>query len=95
MTDKEKKLEIEKDIKDREDLINKYKAKGYFLKSEREDAIRNIKKLRITDQTVAEVTVLKTTPNSVTFDKAPDGMIASELQMQVDILLIELGEYIL
>lgn len=49
MTDSEKKANIENDIKDREELINKYKVKGCFLKSEREDAIRKIKELRITD----------------------------------------------
>ena len=90
MTDNEKKFEIENDIKDREDLINKYKAKGCFSKSEREDAIRKIKELRITDQTVAEVTAVKLITNSVSFDKAPDGLIASELQMQVGILTAEL-----
>ena len=90
MTDNEKKFEIENDIKDREDLINKYKAKGYFLKSEREDAIRKIKELRITDQTVAEITAVKLTTNSVSFDKAQDGSIAAELRMQVDILTTEL-----
>ena len=92
MTDNEKKTLIENDIKDREELINKFKVKGYFLKSEREDAIRKIKELRITDQNVAKVTALKITPNSVTFDKAPDGLVASELQMQVNILLTELSE---
>lgn len=90
MTDNEKKANIENDIKEREELISQYKSKGFFTEAERKDAINKIKLLRATDINVDLVTVVEQRKHSTPFDVAPDGSIAAELQMQINILSAEL-----
>ena len=78
-------------LKTENTLINKYKAKGYFTDYERKEAIKKIQSLRTTDVNVDFVTTIELSKHSTPFDVAPDGAIAAELQMQVNILVAELG----
>lgn len=78
---------IRKDIKERQQMINKYLTTGYL---DRDTAIIKIQKLRLTDENVATVTSVKLAQYSVPFSKVPNENIVAELKMQVDVLSAEL-----
>ncbi|MDE5558543.1 MAG: hypothetical protein K2J32_12820 [Ruminococcus sp.] len=78
---------IRKDIKERQQMINKYLITGYL---DRDAAIIKIQKLRLTDENVATVTSVKLAQYSVPFSEVPNENIVAELKMQVDILTAEL-----
>lgn len=76
-------VSLSKDMAERERIIKLYKNTGYL---DREDAIKKIKELRVTDGDVATVTAIKLAQNSVPFEHATNEALIMELQMQVDIL---------
>lgn len=78
---------IRKDIKERQQMINKYLTTGYL---DRDTAIIKIQKLRLTDENVATVTSVKLAQYSVPFSEVPNENIVAELKMQVDVLSAEL-----
>jgi len=78
---------IRKDIKERQQMINKFLTTGYL---DRDTAIIKIQKLRLTYENVATVTSVKLTQYSVPFSEVPNENIVKELKMQVDILTAEL-----
>ncbi len=78
-----------KDISERKKLIEEYKAKGYL---NREDAIKKIIELRSSDPDVSKVTTERLIVSSIPFDKATDEAIATELQMQIDILSLKISK---
>lgn len=78
---------IEKDINERNEIINTYFSTGYL---DRDTAISKIVKLRDTDEKVAAVTNVKLAQYSVPFSEVPNENIVAELKMQVDILTAEL-----
>lgn len=78
---------IRKDIKERQQMINKYLTTRYL---DRDTAIIKIQKLRLTDENVATVTSVKLAQYSVPFSEVPNENIVAELKMQVDILTAEL-----
>lgn len=80
---------IEKDINERQQIIDTYISTGYL---DRNEAVSKIKNLRESDKTVATVTAVKLTQYSVPFSEVPDENIVAELQMQVDILMAELAK---
>lgn len=82
---------IKKDIKERQQMINKYLTTGYL---DRDTAIIKIQKLRLTDENVATVTSVKLAQYSVPFSEVPNENIVAELKMQVDILSVELAKKI-
>lgn len=91
MTDNEKKLEIEKDIKDREDLINKYKAKGCFSKHEKDEAIKKVMELRASDEVVNAIALAENAVNSVPPEQATDEMVFNEINKQIEFLNAKLA----
>lgn len=78
---------IEKDINERNEIINKFISTGYL---DRDTAISKIMELRKTDENVAAVTSVKLARYSVPFSEVPNENIIDELKMQVDILSAEL-----
>ena len=84
---KNDKVSIAKDIREREEIINKYYSTGIL---DRQQAIEKIQKLRLTDEQVAAATTVRLAINSVPFDRVSDEGIISELKMQVDILTAKL-----
>lgn len=80
---------IRRDIKERQQMINKYLTTGYL---DRDTAIIKIQKLRLTDENVATVTAVKLAQYSVPFSQVPNENIVSELKMQMDILSAELAK---
>ena len=80
---KNDKVSIAKDIREREEIINKYYSTGIL---DRQSAIEKIQKLRLTDEHIATATAVRLTISSVPFDQVSDEGIISELKMQVTIL---------
>ena len=72
-----------KDFSERKQLINEYRLTGYL---NREIAISKIQELRITDPDVSIATNIRLASGRTPFDQATDEALASELQMQIDIL---------
>ena len=84
---KENEIRILKDISDRIQIIRNYYSYGNL---DRDTAIKMINHLRMTDEEVAEVTVVKLAVSSTPFSEATDQGIVDELQMQVYVLLAKL-----
>ena len=80
---------IVKDIEERKQVILRYQLTGYL---DRDDAIRKIQALRLTDTDIAVATAASLAVSSTPFDKVPDQGIISELQMQTDILTAKLAQ---
>ena len=81
-------LTIEYDIAERKDIVEMY-YKSRIL--DRDNAIKKIKELRLTDTNVATVTSIELLVNSIPFENATDEQIIGELQMQIGILGTELA----
>ena len=88
MTDEQKKADTLNSIKERKDIIDKYYQTGYL---DRNEAVKKIKELRIKDENVGKVTTIKLAQSSIPFEYATNESIVAELEMQVDILIAELG----
>lgn len=84
-------LSLEKDIIERDRIIEQYKLFGYL---DRADAIDKIKELRATDLEVATVTAAKLAKGSIPFEQCPNDQIISELILQRNILKTKLSEKI-
>ena len=82
---------IEKDINERNEVINTFISTGYL---DRDKAVSKIIELRKTDENVAAVTNVKLIQYSVPFSEVPNKNIVAELKMQVDILSVELAKKI-
>ena len=80
---------IRKDIHERQQIINEYINTRHL---DREKAISKIQELRITNENVASVTVVKLSLYSVPFSQVTDENIVAELKMQMDILSAELAK---
>ena len=78
---------IEKDINERNEIINIFISTGYL---DRDKAVSKIMELRKNDENVAAVTNVKLAQYSVPFSEVPNENIVAELKMQVDILTAEL-----
>lgn len=78
---------LPKDIVERENIIQNYRATGYF---DRNDAIKKIQELRINDGDVAAVTTVKLATSSIPFSQSTNDQIVAELAMQRDILQAKL-----
>lgn len=74
-----------RDIAERENIICNYQKCGLL---DREDAVKKIQKLRISDKDVAAVVNLSV--SSTPFSQATDDQIVGELAMQRDILKAKL-----
>ena len=72
-----------KDLTERKQIIQSFYSTGYI---DRDNAIKKIKELRVTDADVAAITSAKLVTNSVPFENATNEGLIAELQMQVDIL---------
>lgn len=84
------KLDIEsliKAIAERGNIICKYQETGFL---DRNDAIKKIKELRITDEDVAVFTSVKLATFSVPFNQSTNDQLVGELIMQRDILQAKL-----
>ncbi|MBR2277914.1 MAG: hypothetical protein IJ872_01745 [Eubacterium sp.] len=88
MTDEQKKADTLNSIKERKDIIDKYYQTGYL---DRDEAVKKIKELRITDENVGKVTAIRLTQSATPFQNTSNESIVAELEMQVDILIAELG----
>lgn len=76
-------VSIMKDIKEREEIINNYQSYGFL---DKDDAIKKIQLLRISDEDIAAVTVLRFSTSSTPFSLATNDQIVGELVMQKNIL---------
>ena len=87
--DDQKKISIEHGIKERRDIVDKYRD---YRVLDRDDAINKIRSLRLTDSKVREMTEIALLVKPTPFEKASNEQIVSELQMQITILMAELSE---
>jgi len=78
---------LSKDIAERENIIQNYRATGYL---DRNDAIKKIQELRINDGDVAAVTSVNLVTSSIPFSQSTNDQIVAELAMQRDILQAKL-----
>ena len=76
-----------KDILDRRQIIQHYRLTGFL---DRDNAIKKITELRLTDNEVAKVTTAALAVKSIPFSLASDQDIIGELQIQIDILTAKL-----
>lgn len=83
------KMSLEKDIAERNHIIQLFQSTGYL---DRDDAIKKIKKARISNEDVAKVTTANLLVRATPFDQAPDAQIVGELIMQRDILFAKLAK---
>lgn len=90
MTDEQKKTDTLNSIKERKDIIDKYYQTGYL---DRDEAVKKIKELRITDENVGKITTIKLAQSSIPFEYATNESIVAELEMQTNILITELDEW--
>ncbi len=77
-----------KDINERQSIIDKYYRYGI---SDRDEAIRKIIELRITDFSVAAFYRLQSTQSQIKLEEASDLQLVKELETQIAILS---GKYI-
>ncbi len=82
-------VQILKDIKKREELINRYRVTGFV---DRSEVIDTILKLRLSDSEVAQVTAVRLSVSSVPFEMASNKELIDELIMQKDVLEAKLLE---
>ena len=76
-----------KDFNERRQIIEKYQRTGIL---DRDDAIKKIQLMRLTDDDVAAATVTRLAICSTPFSQISDQGIVAELQMQVEILTAKL-----
>lgn len=87
MTDEQKKTDTLNSIKERKEIIDKYYKTGYL---DRDEAVKKIKELRITDENVGKITTIKLAQSSIPFEYATNESIVAELEMQTKILELEM-----
>lgn len=76
-----------KDIAERENIIFNYQRYGLL---DRDDAIKKIQELRISDKDIAEATAVNLSVSSIPFSRSTNDQIVRELAMQRDILQAKL-----
>lgn len=76
-----------KDITERENIICNYQKYGLL---DRDDAIKKIQELRISDKDIAAATVINLSVSSIPFSQSTNDQIVGELVMQRDILQAKL-----
>ena len=81
------KASLIKDIAERENIICNYQKYGLL---DRDDAIKKIQELRISDKDVAVVTTANLSVSSLPFSQSTNDQIVRELAMQRDILQAKL-----
>ena len=81
------KISMLKDINEHRQIIEKYQRTGIL---DRDEAVRKIQLLRLTDNDVAAATATRLAISSTPFSQATDQGIVAELQMQVEILTAKL-----
>ena len=81
------KVSLEKDISEREHIIQLFQSTGVL---NRNDAINKIVNLRMSDKDVTEITTANLLVSSTPFSQATDSQIVGELIMQRDVLLAKL-----
>lgn len=77
-----------KDIAERDDIIRNYQLYGLL---DRDNAIKKILELRISDNDVATVTSINLSVSSIPFNQSTNDQIVGELAMQKDILEAKLS----
>ena len=80
-------MNIRKDIEERRQIINRYEIYGVL---DRDDDIRKITSLRLTDEAVGTVSAL--TAYGPPLDSLLNHQLIKELQIQIDILEAELSK---
>ena len=83
------KIDIAKDIADREETINHFRLTGYL---DRNDAINKISSLRRKDTEILAVAAAEQVSGSVPLSDAPNEALINELQKQIDLLTLKLGD---
>lgn len=76
-----------KDIAERDDIIRNYQLYGLL---DRDNAIKKILELRISDNDVTTITSVKLSVSSTPFNQSINDQIVAELAMQRDILRAKL-----
>lgn len=74
---------LQQDIIDRQDIIERFNQTGQL---DRNNAISKIKKLRMTDKEVLQVTTINLVVSSVPFEQCSNEQLINELYMQKTIL---------
>lgn len=81
------KASLIKDINERDSIICNYQKYGLL---DRDDAIKKIQELRISDKDIAAATVVNLSVSSIPFSQSTNDQIIGELAMQRDILRAKL-----
>lgn len=80
---------LQQDIMERQDMIDRFNQTGQL---DRNDAISKIKKLRMTDKEILQVTAVNLTVSSTPFEQCSNEQLINELHMQKAILEGKLTE---
>lgn len=81
------KASLIKDINERDSIIFNYQRYGLL---DRDDAIKKILELRISDEDIAAATAVNLSASSIPFSQSTNNQIVGELAMQRDILQAKL-----
>lgn len=81
------KASLIKDIDERDSIIFNYQRYGLL---DRDDAIKKIQKLRISDKDIAAATAVNLSVSSIPFSQSTNDQIVGELAMQRDLLQAKL-----
>lgn len=82
------KINTVQDINDRKEIINRFRLTGYI---DRNDAINKIVSLRSKDSDILAVATAEQISGSVPLSDAPNEALINELQKQIDLLALKLG----
>lgn len=74
---------LQHDIMERQDMIDRFNQTGQL---DRNDAISKIKKLRVTDKEILQVTAVNLAVSSTPFEQCSNEQLINELYMQKTIL---------
>lgn len=80
---------LNKEINERNSIIFCYETYGFL---NRDEAIKKIQELRVSDEDIALVTAKKLSVYSIPFSQSTDEQIVKELTMQRDILCVKLAK---
>ena len=86
-----KKMSIEHSIEERRSIIDKYLATGYL---DRNEAIAKVMELRAEDSLVFETEMagMVASDSVIPLARATDEQIVNQLRLQMDIMMLELGD---
>lgn len=89
MQENQKRADTLHDIEERRKIISNFRITGYL---DRDEAVKKIKELRVTNESVGKVTAIRLAQSATPFQNTSNESLVAELEMQLQILEIEINE---